>query len=116
MSSFWNVLPSDLSGACMPLHSLALILSGCVLEVPDDSFVLFEFQVEFLFLFVYPFVEIGDEVVEVVLSFELGFAEHGRFRLVVVDAPCFLDRGTPFPLLVEGWSVSVYLEVYFISP
>ena len=48
--------------------------------MPDNFFIFFEFVTQLLLLFLYSLVKITDEMVEVVLSFDLRFSD-----LVCID-------------------------------
>jgi hypothetical protein len=98
------------------MYPLTLVFLRCLLEVSDYSFVLFKLQAEFLFFFVNPFIKIRYEMVEIILSPELCLTQHRRSQLVVVDASSFINCGASLPSFVQRWSISIKIQMYFLSP
>ena len=72
--SFRKGRGSDLSSTCESLQSFWLNFSRKIIKVSYNFFFIFsELITQFLLLFLYPLIEIRDEMIEIVLSFELGF-------------------------------------------
>ena len=91
-----------------------LTFFGTILKVPDNLFIFPELLTQLFFLLLDPLVQIIDEVIEVVLPFELGFTHLVDIQIgvIVVSSSEPFDGVGPFTLKLkfgslEGGSVSL---------